>query len=90
MSLNILHDGPVSKPLHRTDRQKNDEQDADWLARMFLADSSKAMRVPSVEEENVATPLAYAAKRQPIRNKQNAHQNPLDQDVSNLSRILRI
>lgn len=41
----------VSKLPRRTDRQKNDRRDAEWLARMLAAGSVRPVRVPSAEEE---------------------------------------
>ncbi|MBX9035475.1 MAG: IS110 family transposase [Gordonibacter pamelaeae] len=41
----------VSKLPRRTDRQKNDKRDAEWLARMLACGSVRPVRVPSPEEE---------------------------------------
>jgi len=41
----------TSKLPRRTDRQKNDRADAEWLARMLAAGSVRPVRVPSPEEE---------------------------------------
>jgi transposase len=41
----------TSKLPRRSDRQKNDRVDAEWLARMLAAGSVRPVRVPSEEEE---------------------------------------
>ena len=43
----------TSKLPRRTDRQKNDRADAEWLARMLAAGSVRPVRVPSAEEESL-------------------------------------
>lgn len=42
-----------SKLPRRTDRKKTDRVDAEWLARMLLSGSVRAVRVPSPEEESL-------------------------------------
>jgi len=43
----------TSKLPYRTDRQKNDRRDAEWLCRMLDSGAVRAAMIPSVEEESL-------------------------------------
>lgn len=43
-----------SKLPHRTDRAKNDKNDAEWLARCLTSGAVRAVRIPSTREESLA------------------------------------